>query len=358
MERYAVIMAGGAGTRLWPLSKEDKPKQFINMDGTEPLLIQTVKRIGTLIPPENCFVITNERYLELTRETLKNVIPENNIIYEPLRKNTAACISYASLYLEGKLGNGIVCFLPADSYVKNHVEYLQAIQNAYDAAERNQKLVIIGVEPSYPATGFGYIQINPEEFRDGKGVSKVVQFKEKPDVETAAKYLKSESYLWNSGMVVGELTALKLGIKNFLPIHFQSLSSVLVHSKEKDFQTLLEKAYTKLQDTSFDYGVLEKTKDLLAVKGTFDWYDIGSLDSLSIAIDKDENNNAVYGKHVGIDTTNSIIYSLDNLVTTIGLTDIIIIDVGDSIIVCPKERAQDVKKLVELMKKKGFEKNS
>ncbi|MGP7817087.1 mannose-1-phosphate guanylyltransferase [Niallia sp. 01092] len=357
MEKYAVIMAGGTGTRLWPLSKENKPKQFINVDGTEPLLVQTVERICTLIPSKNCFVITNERYVQLTRETLKNHIPEENIIYEPLKKNTAACISYATLYLEKLLGNGIVCFIPADSYVKDKDEYLQSIKNAYDAAENNHQIVIIGVTPSYPATGFGYIQVNPEEYKNEKGVSQVVQFKEKPNVETAQEYVQSGSYLWNSGMVVGELNALRKGIEKFLPTHFQSLAAAVAHREKDDFQFLLAKAFTQLEDISFDYGVLEKTKDLLAVKGSFGWYDIGSLDSISIAIEGDENNNAVYGKHVGIDTTNSIIYSLDNLITTIGLKDIIVVDVGDSIIVCPKDRAQDVKKLVDLLKTNGFESN-
>ncbi|MFN7251064.1 MAG: mannose-1-phosphate guanylyltransferase [Anaerobacillus sp.] len=356
-EKYAVIMAGGVGARLWPLSRESKPKQFIHINGNKPLLIQTLERIQEVVPAENCFVITNKDYHNLTQETVKNLIPEANIILEPIRKNTAACISYATLHLEKLVGKGLVCFIPVDSYVREKEDYLAAIRQAYDAANNSKKLVIIGVKPTFPSTGYGYVHLNSENTSDTQTISNVIQFKEKPDLETAKKYLMSNKYLWNSGIVVGHLQSLINGIQQFIPEHFKKLSEVLKHQNKPEFNFLLEKSFSELVDLSFDYGVLEKTKSLLAIKGTFNWYDIGSLDALSIVINQDENDNSISGNHLGIDTHNSIIYNEENenLVTTIGLSDMIIIHIDDLIVVCPKDRAQDVKKLVELAKKNGYD---
>jgi mannose-1-phosphate guanylyltransferase len=356
MEKVAVIMAGGAGERLWPLSRESKPKQFVSVDGGKTLLAQTIERISELIPADNCFVITNKNYLDLARVTLKGILPVSNILVEPIRKNTAACISYATLLFEKKFGEGLVCFIPADSYVRNKDDYLNAISQAYQAAESGNDLIVIGVNPTYPATGYGYIQVNPEERTNPDGVLKVLRFKEKPSIEKAQEYVKSDNYLWNSGMVAGHLHVLVKGIRQFIPDHFEKISEALAHEEKAVFSSLIESAFNELNDISFDHGVLEKSGNLLAVKGVFDWSDIGSLDALSIVIDKAEGNNSVLGNHLCIDTTDSIIYSADKLVTTIGLNNMIIVDAGDSIIVCPKDRAQDVKSLVELLKKNGREK--
>lgn len=355
-EKYAVIMAGGVGTRLWPLSKEKKPKQFISIDGNETLLVQTIKRIQEVVPKDNCFVITNKDYHDLTKETLKNLIPHTNIILEPLKKNTAACISYATLHLEKLFGTGLVCFIPADSYVMDKDEYLHSIRQAYHAAKNSKELIIIGVNPTNPATGYGYIQVKSEECFEPKSISRVVEFKEKPSIETAKEYIKSNKYLWNSGLVAGHLQAFISAIQQFIPKHFEMLSKALMHQNEPDFDSIIENAYSELLAISFDYGVLEKSKNLLAVKGSFNWYDIGSLDALSIIIGSDDSGNSIYGKHLGIDTKNSIIYSLENLITTIGLSDMIIVNVGDRIVVCPKDRVQDLKTLVENLKNNGYEK--
>jgi len=357
MEKYAVILAGGAGLRLWPLSRESKPKQFITLDGNTSMLLQTLERISEIVPAEKCYVVTNQRYLELTKETLKNFIPVSNIIVEPSRKNTAACICYSTLLLQKKTDNPLLCFIPADSYIRDKEKYLAAIRQAFQAAEGGTELVVIGVKPTYPATGYGYIQVNREE-ADAMPhqVMKVVQFKEKPALSTAMQYIQSNNYLWNSGMVAGQTSVLLHEMQKYIPRHVHEMTQALNHQNETDYDSVIESAYRKLEDISFDNGVLEKTNHLLAVSGEFDWNDIGSLDALSAALDKDANNNALQGKHFGIDTSNSVIYTADSMVTTIGIDQMIIIDTGDSIIVCPKERAQDVKNLVEMMKKNGYEK--
>ncbi|GGL48502.1 mannose-1-phosphate guanylyltransferase [Sporolactobacillus putidus] len=353
MEKYAVILAGGSGTRLWPLSRESKPKQFISVDGNKSFLVQTIERICEVIPAENCFVITSKVYLDMTKEAVKDLIPISNIISDPLKKNTAASIAYATLYLEKMFGRGVVCFIPADSYVKNKTDYQNTVRQAYQAAESSGKIMIIGVKPTYPSTGFGYIQIDSE---DQKGISKVVQFKEKPNRETAEDYVKADKYLWNSGMVAGQLHVLAVGIRHLMPEHYARLSEALTYKGTSDFLSSIETAYSSLEDISFDYAFLEKSHNLLAIKGDFDWYDIGSLDAVSILLATDDHNNSIFGKHLGIDTENSTIYSLDSLITTIGLSDMIIMEIDGMVIVCPKTRAQDVKALVRMLKKNGYEK--
>lgn len=354
MEKYAVIMAGGSGTRLWPFSKESKPKQFISIEGNKSFLSETIDRICGVIPAEKCFVITNKDYLNLTKEAVKDLIPSSNIIIEPLKKNTAACIAYATLYLEKKFGKGMVCFIPADSYVRNKVDYQNTIRQAYQAVESSEKkIIIIGVKPSYPATGFGYIQVDANV---QKGISKVYQFKEKPNLETAKEYIKTEKYLWNSGIVAGQLHVLIDGIQQLMPKHFEKISEALTYNDTPQYPSSIEKAYSHLEDISFDYAFLEKSTNLHAVKGDFGWYDIGSLEAISILLGTDEHNNSIFGKHLGLDTENSTIFSLDSLITTIGISDMIIVEIDGIIIVCPKERAQDVKSLVGLLKKNGFEK--
>jgi mannose-1-phosphate guanylyltransferase len=353
LEKYAVIMAGGSGTRLWPFSSVNKPKQFISVDGNKSFLVQTIERICEVIPAEKCFVITNKAYLNLTKEAVKDLIPISNIIIEPLKKNTAACIAYATLYLEKMFGKGLVCFIPADSYVRNKAEYQNAIRQAYQAVENSGKIMIIGVKPSNPSTGFGYIQVDSEV---QKGISKVVQFKEKPNIETAKEYIKTEKYLWNSGIVAGQLHVLIDGIQHLMPEHYERLSEALTYKDSSNFPSSIENAYSHLEDISFDYAFLEKSHNLHAVKGYFDWYDIGSLEAISILVGIDDHNNSIFGKHLGIDTENSTIYSLDSLITTIGISDMIILEIQGTIIVCPKERAQDVKLLVGMLKKNGYEK--
>ncbi|AKG35953.1 mannose-1-phosphate guanylyltransferase [Paenibacillus durus] len=355
MDKYAVIMAGGAGLRLWPLSREHKPKQFISVKGTSSMLEQTLERITELIPPDKCYVITNKNYAEITRELLKDIIPPQNIILEPLRKNTGACISYAALLLERKFRDSLVCFIPADSYVNNKHEYLKAIHLAYRESINGSALTIIGVNPTYPAIGYGYIKIDPSEHTDPKPqVSHVQQFKEKPDTATARTYVESGQYLWNSGMVAGNLQAFKSGIQQHMPEHFNILSAALDQIGSPDFDSVIEEAFSQLPDISFDNGVLENSSSLNAIKGYFDWDDIGSLDALGKLMDHDDSGNSVSGSYVGMDTQDSIIFTSDILVTSIGLSNMMIIKTQDVLLVCPKERAQDVKAFVQLLKRTGY----
>lgn len=351
MNRYAVVMAGGAGLRLWPLSRQSKPKQFISADGDECMLVQTVRRLFGTVPPDNCLIITNEKLLDITRETLAGLIPLSNIITEPMRKNTAACIAYATMAIRERCGPGVFCFVPADGYVKETESYRQAILQAFEAAEQTQKLVVIGIVPEYPATAYGYIRVDKDP---DQAVSKVYGFTEKPNEEIAKSMIDSGEYLWNGGILLGLADVIIKNVELHLPGHFKPLNDAALHLDEQDYPERLREAYSQLDDISFDYGVLEKTQGIYAVKGHFDWDDVGNLDALSRTLKHDENGNAVHGRHFGIDTNNNVIYSEGILITTIGLHDMIVAATNDALIVCPRNKAQEIKPLVEKLGSSGL----
>lgn len=354
MKKYIVIMAGGTGSRLWPLSRENKPKQFISVEGNKCMLIQTIERVQEIVTAENCFIITNKNLFDITKKTVEDIIPISNIILEPERKNTAACIAYASLLLKEKIGTGLLCFVPADGYVKNHTDYKSAVEQAYLAAENTNGLVIIGIFPSYPATGYGYIQINPD-IEINENAFQVNRFIEKPNLDTAQKFISSGNYLWNSGIVVGSIDTIIDSTKAFLPDHFREISDAVKLIDGQELSSPIAKAYNKIPDISFDKGVLEKIDCIHAVKGYFDWDDIGSLDSLSKTFLSDGMDNAIQGDFLGIDTSNSAIYSDGVLVTTIGVENMIIAATKDAVLVCQRDRIQDIKALVEKLKRNGFD---
>lgn len=354
MEKYAVVMAGGSGTRLWPLSKESRPKQFISVYGDKSMLVQTVERLCEVVPSDKCFIITNRNLLDITWETVSNLIPYSNIIPEPEKKNTAACIAFASMLMKKKFGDGLLCFVPADGYVEDQTNYKKAIELAYLAAERTNSLVVIGIAPAYPSTGYGYIQIDAGPCNTEDGILKVLRFVEKPDLETAKRYVASEQFLWNAGIVAGSMDVIIDSIKKFLPKHFDKISEALKHLDEEDFSTYIENAYNEIQNISFDNGVLEKSSRIHAVRGAFDWDDIGSIDALSKTFNTDAMGNSVKGRHFGIDTSNSVICGDNTFIATIGVKNMIVAGTKEAVIVCPRDRAQDVKTLVEKLKLNGY----
>ncbi|MDF2987366.1 MAG: Nucleotidyl transferase [Eubacterium sp.] len=354
MERFVVIMAGGSGTRLWPISRENRPKQFIKVDDGSSMMVQTIERLCETVPAEHCFIITNQNLKSITRKTVKDLIPLENIILEPQKRNTAACIEYAARVLKKKYGEGLICFVPADGYVKDKKGYKEAINLAYDAAEKTKTLVVVGITPTYPATGYGYIQIDNDK-GDDERLRIVQRFIEKPDLETAKKFFESGEFLWNGGILVGSIDAILDSIKKFLPEHDLKIGEAVRRSRRFSSNRYMDDAYNKIQNISFDNGVLEKIDCIYVVKGLFDWDDIGSIDALSKTLNADEEGNIINGKHVGVDTSNSIIISEDTLITTIGVNNLIVVNTNDAVIVCPRERAQDVKGLVELLKQKGYE---
>ncbi|HEX2925837.1 MAG TPA: sugar phosphate nucleotidyltransferase [Ruminiclostridium sp.] len=354
MERFVVIMAGGSGIRLWPISREARPKQFMSVDDGSCMLVQTIERLCDTVPADHCFIVTDKNLKSVTLNTVKKLIPRKNIILEPQKKNTAACIEYAAVTLKKRFGEGLVCFVPADGYVKDRKGYSETIELAYSAASKTKSLVVVGITPTYPATSYGYIQIDKEK-GDDERVMIVQRFIEKPNIENAKKFFESGEFLWNGGILVGSLDVIIDSVKKFLPEHDRNINPAVSNSKRANSSKILDDAYNKIPNVSFDNGILEKIDCIYVVKGMFDWDDIGSFDSLAKTFKTDENGNVTNGNHLGMETSNSIIFSDDALVTTIGIDNLIVVNTKDAIIVCPRDRAQDVKDLVELLKQKGYE---
>jgi len=354
MQKYAVLMAGGSGTRLWPLSKEDSPKQFILVEGDCSMMILTIKRLCNVVKPEHCYVITSKRLADITKKTVSGYIPEENVLLEPERKNTAACIALATLLLQKRHNEGLLCFVPADGYVKDTESYAEALKLAFDTAEQTNGLVVIGVKPAYPADGYGYIHV--ETVPDtGAKVSRVLEFIEKPSAEKAEELIRSGDYLWNCGIVVGSMDAVIRNVMEYLPEHYDKLSNAL-EKGESETSNHVEKAYHDIQSISFDNGVLEKcAQSLYAVSASFDWDDIGSIDALAKTLDADSDGNLVKGRHVGLNTTNSVIYGKDIAICTIDLDNMIVAGTKDEVLVCPRNTSQKIKILVDKLKQQGHE---
>jgi len=353
MQKYAVLMAGGSGTRLWPLSKEASPKQFIPVEDDSSMLVLTIKRICKVVQPEHCYIVTSELLADITRKAVSEYIPEENIMLEPERKNTAACIAYATLMLKKKHKEGVLCFVPADGYVKDTESYAEALNLAFDTAEQANSLVVIGVKPAYPADGYGYIHVE-HETDTGAKVSKVMEFIEKPTAEKARELISLGNYLWNCGIVVGTMDAIIQSVKEHLNEHYVKLSEAL--DKDEESAEHIRNAYSELQSISFDNGVLEKcAKSLYAIIASFDWDDIGSIDALAKTLEADSEGNLVKGRHVGINTTNSVIYGKDIAICTIDIDNMIVAGTKDEVLVCPRNTSQKIKILVDKLKQQGHE---
>ncbi|MGB9976008.1 mannose-1-phosphate guanylyltransferase [Thermovenabulum sp.] len=358
MKRYGVIMAGGGGTRFWPLSRKSKPKQFLNITGEDTMINDTIKRIMDLVPPEQIIIVTNKAQELTLKKVLMKEIPEENILVEPFGRNTAACIAYASMIIEKRDKDSCIGVFPSDHYIKNVYEFQKVLDAAFCIAENTDKLITMGINPTFPSTGYGYIKFDKEspiKINEIKTAYEVKEFVEKPDVQKAKQYIESGDYLWNSGMFVWKTRVILNNFERFLPRIYYKLKSIIdVLYSNKGYEEL-EKVYKELPDISIDYGIMERALDVAVIPCDFGWSDVGSWDSLGSVIPPDENGNIIRGEHVEIETKNSIIFSNGRMVAAVGLEDMIVVETQDAILVCPKRKAQDVKKVVEQLKKIGRE---
>ncbi|MEC9490919.1 MAG: mannose-1-phosphate guanylyltransferase [Halanaerobiales bacterium] len=352
----ALIMAGGEGTRFWPLSRKDNPKQFLKLnDEQKTMLQQTVERISQLVPYEQIFIATNDSYQQAIKDQLTEV-PEDNIIIEPLKRNTAPSIGLSSVIIEEKYPGSTMLVLPADHLIKDQNNFFDILKKAIMTAAAGKNLVTIGIEPTHPETGYGYIHFGDKLHTiDGDSVFKVENFTEKPDLDTAAEFLKDGSYLWNSGMFIWNLNSILANIEEHLPKLYLSLEKIREALNTEQQSEIIKEEFEKMESISIDYGIMEKADDIFVIPGSFGWDDLGSWPALERIKKVDEQGNVVVGKHYGIDTKNSIIHSTDKLITTIGLDNIVIVNTEDAVLICDKKRAQDVKKIREILSEEGLD---
>lgn len=352
-------MAGGGGTRFWPLSRRQRPKQLLNLSGKDIMVNETIDRIGHCVGKENIFIVTNETQAELMKTETAGRMAEEKILAEPAARNTAACIGYAAMEIVKKYEDGIMCVLPSDQFVKEEKEFTKVMNAAIEAAEQTDMLVTIGIFPTFPATGYGYICAENESATmigsTGKQYRKVKEFVEKPDEETAKKYLASGNYAWNSGMFIWKASTILKKFEQLLPDIYACLTEIGDAMGTEEEMAVIQRVYPEIPKISIDYGIMERSKDVLMIAGDFGWNDIGSLDMLGVMKEPDENGNIVYGEQVHLDTKNCVLYGKDKLIATIGVEDLIVIQEKDAILICDKNRAQDVKKMTDMLENSGKE---
>ena len=350
MKITAVIMAGGRGERFWPQSRNSRPKQFLSLTADGETMIQkTVKRISPLVDIEDVFIVTNKNYLGLVKEQLPS-LPDENIIAEPAARNTAPCIGLAAGVIRKKYGDdAIMLVLPSDHLIKFNAMFIDILKQAVKVAENDKNLVTIGITPTYPETGYGYINFSNSD-TEYQGAYEVVRFVEKPDIERAKQYVNSGEYLWNSGMFVWKASSILSNIEKYLPDMYSGLLKISESYGTETFDETLENVFPQLKSESIDFGVMERADDIYTIPGNFGWDDVGSWLALERINPTNEYGNMVKGDVVSINTKNSTIIGGKKLIATIGLEDVIVVDTEDAILICAKDSSQDVKKVIENLK--------
>ncbi len=353
---FAVIMAGGAGTRFWPKSRLKNPKQFLKLLGKASLLSDTLRRILMLVEPNNCFVVTHKQYRDQVQESIPE-IPPQNIIFEPANRDTASCVGLAAIKLSKLDPEGIMMVLPSDHYIGYEKVFIKTLESAIAFAEKHDCLMTLGIKPNAPQTCYGYICCGEIIGREnGYPIFGVNKFTEKPDQVTALHFIRQGNYLWNSGIFVWKITTILNEIKKNLPVLSRELEKVAPFINTPEESHILESHYQNFPKVSIDYGVMEKSDNIGTVPGNFLWDDVGNWSALERYLPKDERNNTLNGgKHIAIDSRGCIIDSEAKLIATIGVENLIIIQSEDVMLVCRKDRDQEVKSLVEKLKKYGLD---
>lgn len=341
----ALIMAGGKGERFWPLSTDEKPKQFLKLLGEETMIQMTVNRLKCLIPMERIFVVTGERYKSLVREQLTE-IPQENIIVEPVGRNTAPCIALSAFHIEKKYKDASIAVFPSDHLIRNEEEFRNVIKAAESFVEENQNsIVTLGMCPDRAETGYGYIKCDKtHSIVNGMKIRNVETFVEKPDAETAETYVKNGNFLWNGGMFLWKAKNIIKLTEKYLKNTYNVLSEISC-TVEEEYEEKLQKNYSKVDNVSIDYAIMEKAKNIYVIPSEFGWDDVGTWYSVERYRDKDENNNVCVGNIININSKNNIVVGKNKPVIISGLEDIFVVESDDVILIGKKEDIKDIKEI-------------
>jgi len=342
---YAVIMAGGIGSRFWPVSTTEFPKQFQDMLGTGKSLLQnTFSRMNTLIPSKNTYILTNDRYVDLVQEQLPE-ISLNQVVLEPAMRNTAPCILLSALKIYKENPNALMLVAPSDHWIEDENSFIKNVKTCFEACEKDDKLLTLGIHPTFPNTGYGYIEFDKSDIQV---INKVSQFREKPDYDTAKEFLSQGNFLWNAGIFIWSVKSILDSFKKNLPEMYKLFSNgneFLNTSQERKF--ILEN-YEKAENISIDYGIMERSENVYVKKAEFDWNDLGTWGALYDKLEKDKDDNAtVRAKTYLKDAKGNMIFTSTNkLVVLDGIEDYIIVDKENVLMIYPKSKEQDIKELV------------
>lgn len=346
---YAVLMAGGVGSRFWPISTSENPKQFHDMLGTGKTLIQkTFDRLNKFVPTENILILTNERYNDLVLEQLP-LVKQEQVVLEPAMRNTAPCILYAALKIQKMNKDAVMIVAPSDHWIEDEEAFAKDVTACFKKCQEEEVLCTLGIKPSFPNTGFGYIEYNKA---DTSQIKKVNQFREKPDYQTAKEFLAQGNFLWNAGIFMWSVETIVNAFKKYQSEQFKLFNlgiDALNTSKEKDF---IAENYPKAANISIDYAILENSSSIFVLEATFDWNDLGTWGSLYDKLDKDVSDNAIVNaKVIAEDATGNMIRSkAGKIIVVDGLNDYIIVDKEEVLLIYPKSKEQDIKQVLNKVK--------
>jgi mannose-1-phosphate guanylyltransferase len=358
-QRYVIIMAGGKGERFWPQSRLSRPKHLLPIVGDKPMLTQTVERLEGMIPAEQVMIITNAEQRDAVLEICP-MLPPENVIAEPVGRDTAAAVGLATVLVQQRAPEAAFAMLPADHVVHDIAGFQRTLESAFSAAEQDDALVTVGIKPEYPATGYGYIQ-RGEAVAEAAGadVYAVSAFKEKPDSATAVAYLKSGDYYWNAGMFFWRVPVIAAEFADHTPGLWQALGAIRKGLEAGDaLDGLLAQHYPQLEKISIDYAIMVKASTVRVIESGFDWDDVGEWPAVARHFPHDDNDNVCRGEVELHDCSGNIVISNDaHVVALVGVKDLIVVRTGDATLVCPKDRAQDIKALVKQLSAKDSRKD-
>jgi len=353
---HAVIMAGGSGTRFWPLSRSSVPKQLLNLVGEQTMIQQTAQRCKGLIAAEHTWVVTNQKQAPATREQLAE-LPPDQILIEPAARNTAPCIALAAAHLQAIDPEAVMLVMPADHVISTREEFQQGVSTAIDLIDNDPELLsLFGVIPTFPSTGFGYIErCEPLSVSDGRAYS-VKSFREKPDRNVAQEYLRDGNFFWNCGIFLWKASTILKALRRFVPEVMKPIDQIAQSIGSDSYQQVLEKLFLQSPSISIDYAVLESAEKIAVIEAPFQWDDLGSWQAIQRLHGEDASGNTIIGQHQGIETSGCIVRSSeDHLIATIGIRNCIIVHTPDATLVAEKSDENGIKKLIEQMKQQGLQ---
>jgi mannose-1-phosphate guanylyltransferase len=348
-KNFCVIMAGGIGSRFWPLSKTSRPKQFIDILGTgETLIQQTFRRLNSICPTENFLVVTNIEYKEMVLDQLPQ-LSEEQVLAEPMRRNTAPCIAYACHKIKCREADANIIVAPSDHLITKEDEFIKQLKNGIDFVNETDALLTLGITPHRPETGYGYIQVNDRtEFKEIKNLYRVKTFTEKPDLKMARIFLDSGEFYWNSGIFIWSLKSILSSLENYLPDVNELFSKGYKYFYTPSESAFLNKAYSECPNISIDYGVMEKARNVFVLCADFGWSDLGTWGSLWDNSPKDESGNALNGKNIKLYNTSECIVNIsgEKLAVINGLEGYIVVETDNTLMICKKEDEQQIRQIV------------
>ena len=348
MKKTALIMAGGKGERFWPKSRQSLPKQFLSLTNDVKTMIQlTVERILPLVSLEDIYIATNTNYKHLVLEQLPG-IPAENVLCEPVGRNTAPCIGLGAVHIQRKYEDAIMIVLPSDHLIKYNDIFTETLANACEVAEIGTNLVTIGITPNYPETGYGYIKADKN--KQLKKTYSVECFVEKPDFDLAKTYVESGDYYWNSGMFIWKLSSILENMKNFMSDTYNGLLKIQAAIKTPEEENVLKKIFPEFVSDSIDYGIMEKASGIYLIPGNFGWDDVGSWLAVERVKGTDDAQNTLTGNVIALNTSHCTIEGKKRLIAALGLKDLIIVDTDDALLIADKNSAGDIKKILAVLR--------